>query len=112
MPSAPLRSLSLALGLLSAACAHSAGSVADNPAPKGSSSTAAPNPDPRVGLHAGVMNAGEAVWNLHVLSKTPPSEQFAGVTNSDLSFSGHYAIQGNYKGYQVWDITDPRKPTL
>jgi hypothetical protein len=113
MPSAPFRSLALAIGLLAAAaCAHSAGSGADNPAPKGSTSIAAPSPDPRVGLHAGVMNAGEAVWNLHVLSQTPPPEQFAGVTNSDLSFTGHYAIQGNYQGYQVWDITDPRKPTL
>ncbi|MFL5494001.1 MAG: LVIVD repeat-containing protein [Gemmatimonadales bacterium] len=111
MSSAPLRSLSLALGLLSGACAHSGSTAGGNPAPSGSS-TAAPSPDPRVGLHAGVMNAGEAVWNLHVLSKTPPPEQFAGVTNSDLSFTGHYAIQGNYKGYQVWDITDPTKPAL
>jgi hypothetical protein len=47
-----------------------------------------------------------------VLSRTPPSEKFAGITNSDLSFTGHYAIQGNYNGYQVWDITDPSKPTL
>src|SRR2546427_5121604 len=40
------------------------------------------NPDPRVGLRAGLMNAGEAAWNLRVLSQTPPSEKFAGVTNS------------------------------
>jgi hypothetical protein len=113
MPSTPLRSLSLALGLLSAACAHSASSAgSNNPAPKDSKSTAAPSPDPRVGLHAGLMNAGEAVWNLRVLSQTPPSEQFLGITNSDLSFTSHYAIQGSYSGYQVWDITDPRKPAL
>jgi hypothetical protein len=113
MPSAPLRSLSLAIGLLSAACAHSTSSAGgDNPGPAGSTSTAAPSPDPRVGLHAGLMNAGEAVWNLRVLSRTPPSQQFLGITNSDLSFTGHYAIQGSYSGYQVWDITDPRKPAL
>src|SRR5256885_1744737 len=113
MPSAPLRSLSLALGLLSAACAHSASPVgSNNPSPKDNKSTAAPSPDPRVGLHAGLMNAGEAVWNLRVLSQTPPSEQFLGITNSDLSFTSHYAIQGSYSGYQVWDITDPRKPAL
>jgi len=58
------------------------------------------------------MNAGEAAWNLRVLSQTPPSEKFAGVTNSDLAFTGHYAIQGNYNGYQVWDITDPSRPVL
>src|SRR3989454_905621 len=72
----------------------------------------APNPDPRVGLRAGLMNAGEAAWNLRVLSQPPPSEKFAGVTNSDLAFTGHYAIQGNYNGYQVWDITDPSRPVL
>jgi hypothetical protein len=58
------------------------------------------------------MDAGEATWNLRVLSKTPPSEKFAGVTNSDLSFSGPYAIQGNYNGFQVWDISNPSAPRL
>jgi hypothetical protein len=58
------------------------------------------------------MNAAEAVWNLGVLSKTPPSEQFVDQTNSDLAFTGHYAIQGNYNGYQVWDISNPRRPSL
>src|SRR5256884_1304775 len=75
-------------------------------------STTAPSPDRRVGLRAGEMNAGEATWNLRVVSKTRPSEKFAGVTNSDLSFSGHYVIQGNYSGYQVWDMMNPKKPRL
>ncbi|HEY9514866.1 MAG TPA: hypothetical protein VIQ74_04225, partial [Gemmatimonadaceae bacterium] len=111
---APLLSLSLALGLLSvAACAPSTSSSrADMPRPVGNMATAAPSPDPRVGLHAGLMDAGEATWNLRVLSKTPPSEKFAGITNSDLAFTGPYAIQGSYNGYQVWDITNPSQPTL
>src|SRR5256885_11921424 len=45
---------------------------------------------------------------LRVVSKTRPSEEFAGGTNSDLSVSGQYAIQGNFNGYQVWDIADPK----
>jgi len=99
-----LRSLSLAIGLVSlAGCAASGG---------GSMSTVAPNGDPRVGLRAGLTDAAEATWNLRVVSTTPPSEKFAGVTNSDLSFSGHYAIQGNYNGFQVWDISNPTQPTL
>jgi hypothetical protein len=69
-------------------------------------------PDPRVGLRAGMMDAAEAVWNLRVVSKTPPPKEFLGVTNSDLSFTGPYAIQGNYNGYQVWDISNPSAPTL
>src|SRR5690606_32968258 len=46
------------------------------------------------------------------LSTTPASDSFAGVTNSDLAFLGNYAIQGNYNGYQVWDISNPSRPTL
>ncbi len=99
-----LRSLALAIGLVSlAACASSGG---------GSISTVAPAADPRVGLRAGLMDAAEASWNLRVVSKTPPSQQFLGVWNSDLSFSGNYAIQGNYNGFQVWDISQPAQPTL
>jgi hypothetical protein len=75
-------------------------------------STAAPNPDPRVGLKAGLFDAGEASWNLQVLSQTPPSPKFAGITNSDLAFTGKYAIQGSYNGYQVWDISNPARPVL
>ncbi|MEO8089879.1 MAG: hypothetical protein ABI703_06255 [Gemmatimonadales bacterium] len=110
----PRSSLSLVFGLVSlAACSRSTSSSDGSaPSPKESSSATAPKPDPRVGLKAGLMDAEEASWNLRVLSKTPPSEQFLGITNSDLAFTGNYAIQGSYNGYQVWDIADPRKPTL
>jgi hypothetical protein len=69
-------------------------------------------PDPRVGLRAGAFNAGEAIWNLRVLSTTPPPEKFTTEWNSDLSFTGPYAIQGNFNGYQVWDISNPSQPAL
>jgi hypothetical protein len=109
------RRLSLVLAVLSvAACAHPGASTsgASGPSPVGGMSTAAPSPDPRVGLHAGLTDAGEAAWNLHVVSKTPPSEKFKGQTNSDLAFTGPYAIQGSYNGFQVWDISTPSLPTL
>ncbi len=111
---APLSSLSLVTVLLSVvACAHSGASAgADAPSPAGDMSTVAPSPDPRVGLHAGLMDAGEAAWNLRVLSRTPPSPKFAGITNSDLAFTGPYAIQGSYDGFQIWDISNPSRPTL
>ncbi|MDB4883360.1 MAG: repeat-containing protein [Gemmatimonadetes bacterium] len=73
---------------------------------------AAPSPDPRLGLKAGLMDAQEAIWNLRLLSKTPPSPKFLGGTNSDLAFTNNYAIQGSYSGYQVWDISNPSHPTL
>jgi len=71
-----------------------------------------PSPDPRIGLGAGLLDAEEAIWNLKVLSQTAPARDFIGVTNSDLAFTGNYAIQGNFNGFQVWDIRDPRAPTI
>ena len=70
----------------------------------------APTPDPRVGLAPGLFDAEEAIWNLRMLSTTPPEPPFVGSTNSDLAFTGDYALQGNYDGIQVWDISDPRNP--
>ncbi|MGH6690067.1 MAG: LVIVD repeat-containing protein, partial [Gammaproteobacteria bacterium] len=32
--------------------------------------------------------------------------------NSDIAFTGNYVIQGNFNGYQVWDISNPSQPTL
>ena len=71
-----------------------------------------PSPDPRVGLKAGLQDAGEAIWNLKLVSHTPPPSNFAGVTNSDLAFIGTDAIQGNYNGFQIWDISNPAQPRL
>jgi hypothetical protein len=71
-----------------------------------------PSPDPRVGLSAGHWDAGQAAWNIRLLSTTPPSPKFLGVTNSDLAFTGKYAIQGNYNGFQIFDLTTPEKPRL
>jgi hypothetical protein len=108
-------SLALALGLLSVtACAHSGVSPdASAPAPTSSNmSTAAPSPDPRVGLKGGLWDAGQAAWNLRLVSNTHPSEKFLGKTNSDLAFTGPYVIQGSYDGFQVWDITNPSHPAI
>src|SRR6516162_7951680 len=71
-----------------------------------------PKPDPRVGLSAGRWDAGQAAWNMRMISTTPPSEASAGATHSDLAFSGKYAIQGNYNGFEIWDISNPAKPVL
>jgi hypothetical protein len=111
----PFLAVPLTIGLLCAgACASS-----PPPAPAGAAAMATPDPsplppspDPRIGLRAGRADAGEAAWNVRLVSNTPPSAKFVGVTNSDLAFLGSYAIQGNYNGYQVWDIADPARPRL
>ncbi|MFP5353843.1 MAG: LVIVD repeat-containing protein [Gemmatimonadota bacterium] len=90
----------------SAACASST-PPATQPRP-----AADPRMDARVGLKAGLMDAGEAVSNMKIVSKAVSPEGFLGKTNSDLAFTGKYAIQGNYNGWQVWDISNPAKPTL
>jgi hypothetical protein len=71
-----------------------------------------PNPDPRVGLRAGRWDAEQAAWNMRMISTTPPSEASLGATHSDLAFTGKYAIQGNYNGFEIWDISNPSKPAL
>jgi hypothetical protein len=68
--------------------------------------------DSRVGLRAGLFDAGVAAWNLRLVSQTPPPEEFVGVWNSDLAFTGPYAIQGNFNGIQIWDISAPERPVL
>ncbi|CAN5900596.1 hypothetical protein BH20GEM1_BH20GEM1_01580 [soil metagenome] len=74
--------------------------------------SASPEPDPRIGLAAGGADAEQAIWNLRLLSNTPKAQAFEGVSNSDLAFLGDYAIQGNYNGFQVWDISNPSAPSL
>ena len=110
--------LPLAVGVLGLA------GCASGSAPSGTASVApsvtlartaaetAPSPDPRVGLEAGLFDAEEAIWNLSLMSATPPPQDFVGMTNSDLAFKDDYAIQGNYNGIQVWSIEDPRQPLL
>lgn len=80
--------------------------------PSSNLSAGAPSPDPRIGLKPGVYDAGQAAWNMTLMSATPPSTRFVGSTNSDLAFIGHYAIQGSYDGYQIWDLTNPSRITL
>ncbi len=104
-----------------AACSHPSSTAGGGPSPRSDMSTTPPSPDPRVGLRGGEMDsthkiflkpAAEASWNLHHLSNSPSTTGFVGVTNSDLAFTGKYAIQGSYNGYQVWDLSNPAKPVL
>ena len=62
MTSSTFASLTLALGVASmVACSHSTSNAGTgNPSPANSKSTTPPNPDPRVGLRAGKMDAGVA----------------------------------------------------
>ena len=107
---APAASL-VALGACAPSMSPSSQQPAETPSPI-ETSTSAPSQDPRGGLRAGFLDAEEVAWNLRVLAATPPSRDFVGSTNSDLAFTGKYAIQGSYNGFQVWDLSDPTNPRL
>jgi hypothetical protein len=105
------KSLLLATGLLAVAITARAQTAA---------SAAPPSPDPRVGLKGGLMNAASAAWNMRLVVAAPKPAAFMddtnpgdfGYLNSDMAFTGHYVIQGNFHGLQVWDIAQPAKPVL
>jgi hypothetical protein len=106
--------------------------------------------DPRVGLKAGLKDAGQAARNMELVASLPkpsgffdpmhpageptgpereekepetppkpdatpkpaprgPSLNFA---NSDIAFSGNHLFTGNFNGYNVYDITTPKKAKL
>ncbi len=73
---------------------------------------AAPSPDPRVGLKAGLQDAGEAIWNVKKVSHSPSPQGFSGITNSDAAFYGANVIQGIFYGFQFWDVSNPAQPRL
>ncbi len=102
-----LSTVVLAAGL--SACAGAKPTPTVQPA---TASTADWSRDGRVGLTGGLHNAQQAVSNMKVIgtARTPASAGTA--WNSDISFSGKYAIQGNYNGPIIWDISDASKPVL
>ena len=86
--------------------------------------------DPRVGLKAGLYDAGETAKNMqHVaFSKKPdafqppadkpdatPQQRMRaqlGYANSDLAFQGNHLFQGNFYGIDFYDISDPAQIKL
>src|SRR5690242_19496851 len=73
--------------------------------------------DPRSNLKPGRLDAGVAASNMRLVSFSPKPAQFDSVRglafiNSDLAFGGHYAYQGNFAGFTVWDVSDPAKPVI
>ncbi len=52
--------------------------------------------------------------NVRHLANVPKQGGFEpeGAFNSDLAFTGHYVIDGNYNGFTIYDIRNPRKPTV
>jgi hypothetical protein len=96
--------------------------------------------DPRIGLKAGVYDAGEAAFGMVRIASLPKPPGFApgpggatepfpapqsadippgqprtvqyGSANSDLAFSGNHLFVGNYNGINFYDIDSPAKTML
>jgi hypothetical protein len=76
--------------------------------------------DPRVGLRGGWHDAEQAIRNMELLAHRPRPEGFydaaalgdLNLANSDMAFRGNYAFVGSFHGFQIWDISDPRNPSL
>ena len=106
------------------------------------SNARASSDDPRIGLKAGLYDAGEAIFGLEKLASIPKPPGFApdnfipnpvmpeppeptepgkparppsvqyGSTNSDLAFSGNHVFVGNYNGINFYDIDNPAQVKL
>jgi hypothetical protein len=96
--------------------------------------------DPRIGLKAGLYDAGEAAFGLQKMASMPKPAGFApgnfyptinpaapppaegrggrapsvsyGSTNSDLAFSANHLFVGNYNGINFYDIDNPSQIKL
>jgi hypothetical protein len=76
--------------------------------------------DPRIGLGAGWLDAESAIRGLEHIAELPRPDGFFNpetpgdgrFNNTDLAFQGDYLYQGNYNGFQVYDVTNPTAPTL
>ncbi|MEU3019095.1 hypothetical protein ABZ635_17050 [Nocardiopsis sp. NPDC007018] len=63
---------------------------------------------PSAGADDGVTTSGGVVH----LANVPKPESMGRSPNSDLAFTGDYAIGGNYSGFVVYDISEPAAPRI
>ena len=90
------------------------------PAPSQQPAQETTPPDPRVGLKAGIEDAGVAALNMELVAHLPKPEAFSDPTgsfslnfaNSDLAFQGTHLYLGNFHGFNFYNIEDPKKPRL
>jgi hypothetical protein len=86
----------------------------------GTTATAVDDPDPRIGLGAGVANPGSASSNMELLANSPKPAGFfnpanlgsLSFANSDIAFQGDKAFVGSFNGFQIYDVSDPADPEL
>ena len=76
--------------------------------------------DPRIGLGAGWLDAESAISGLEHLAAIPRPEGFYNpetpgdgrFSNTDVAFHDGLLYQGNYNGFQIWNVEQPSSPEL
>lgn len=73
--------------------------------------------DPRVGLKPGLNDAGVAAKGMSLVSHVGKADSLSSIVgltfaNSDLAFSGTTVVQGNFSGFIVWDVANPKAPVM
>ncbi|KJY44730.1 hypothetical protein VR46_18825, partial [Streptomyces sp. NRRL S-444] len=101
-----------AAGLL--ATLFAAGPAAATPDPGDLSpgaSTQGADPAPGRELAPGeIPGQDEIVHSANVRHLTNIPSTYPGVINTDLAFQGRYAYAGNYNGFTIYDIANPKAP--
>jgi hypothetical protein len=109
-----------ALSVVSCASSMSGGGSSVRPVSLPPMATSASTTDPRAGLRAGLTDAGVAAHNIRLVGHAAKPSLLEGeggargltFANSDLAFAGNYVYQGNFSGFQIWDIANPASPVL
>jgi hypothetical protein len=76
--------------------------------------------DPRIGLRAGYNDAAEVASNMELVGHGARPQNFGNAQNlgdfaflnGDLAFKGNFVFQGGFNGLQIWDVSNPKSPTL
>lgn len=76
--------------------------------------------DPRVGLSAGWSDAGEAISGLELAAHVNRPEGFEdrenlgsfAYANTDIAFAGDKVFMGSYRGFNIYDVSNPMAPDL
>ncbi|MEN8145241.1 MAG: hypothetical protein ABFS14_09850 [Gemmatimonadota bacterium] len=76
--------------------------------------------DPRVGLSAGWSDAGVAVDGMELVAHLNRPEGFEdrenlgsfAFANTDIAFAGDHLFMGSYRGFNIYDISNPLQPRV
>ncbi len=102
-----------AAGLLAALLAAGPAAATPDPgdAPAGAATSAELAADTRAAIAGGeIPGVDEVVHSRNVQHVAHLPKGALGGTNSDLAFQGRYAFAGNYDGFTIYDIRNPRSP--